>query len=120
MEKQFISTQKYLIVGPRKIRDVVSLIKRLSPVDAISKLEFINKKSSSLLAKVIKTTLAQAKTQGISDSNLKFKEIQVEEGPRLKRGRPVSRGMWHPYKKRMSHIRVVLVENKIKKDESQS
>jgi len=32
----------------------------------------------------------------------------------LKRGRPVSRGMWHPYKRRMSHIRIVL-EGKVKK-----
>ena len=36
----------------------------------------------------------------------------------LKRGRPVSRGRWHPYKKRMSHIRVVLYvkDEKVKDD----
>ena len=98
MEKQFISTQKYLIIGPRKVREIVPLVKKLRPVDAIAKLEFIRKRGSDLLAKVIKTAVSQAKSQGISDTDLVFKEIQVGEGPRLKRGRPVSRGRWHPYK----------------------
>lgn len=121
MEKKFISTQKYLVVGPRKVRGVVSLVKKLGPLEAINKLKFINKKSSELLIKVIKTAIAQAKAQGVSDSDLIFKEIQIGEGPRLKRGRPVSRGMWHPFKKRMSHIRVVLVaKEEKKKDVTQS
>jgi large subunit ribosomal protein L22 len=112
MEKTFVSTQKYLIVSPKKVRDVVALIKKLKPVDAIQKLEFTRKRSSELLIKVIKTAIAQAKIQGVGDTDLSFKEIQVFEGPRLKRGRPVSRGRWHPYKKRMSHIKVVLAEVK--------
>ncbi len=122
MEKNFTSTQKYLIVGPRKVREVVALIKKLSPLDAIQKLEFTRKHSSEFLVKVIKTAIGQAKTQGVADTDLVFKEIQVSEGPRLKRGRPVSRGRWHPYKKRMSHIRIILtakkaVEPKEKKSE---
>jgi large subunit ribosomal protein L22 len=110
MGKQFISTQKYLIIGPRKVREIASLVKKLRPVDAIVKLGFIRKRGSDLLAKVIKTAVSQAKSQGIGDTDLVFKEIQVGEGPRLKRGRAVSRGRWHPYRKRMSHIRVVLTE----------
>jgi large subunit ribosomal protein L22 len=58
--------------------------------------------------KVIKAALASARERGLSEDSLKFKEIQIGEGPRLKRGRPVSRGQWHPYKKRMSHIKVIL------------
>lgn len=112
MEKLFVSTQKYLIVSPKKVRDVVALIKKLKPTEAIQKLEFTRKRSSELLIKVIKTAIGQAKIQGVSDTDLVFKEIQVFEGPRLKRGRPVSRGRWHPYKKRMSHIKVVLAEFK--------
>lgn len=115
MEKQFISTQKYLVIGPRKVRGVVALIKKLKPTEAVTKLEFVKKRGSEFLVKVIKTAIAQAKAQGVGDSDLVFKEIQVSEGPRLKRGRPVSRGMWHPYKKRMSHIRVVLVAREEKK-----
>lgn len=108
MEKKFVATQKYLIISPRKVRDVVAIIKGLDPLTAISKLEFIRKRSSELLIKVIKTAMGQAKAQGVSDTDLVFSEIQIGEGPRLKRGRAASRGRWHPYKKRMSHIRIVL------------
>ncbi len=119
MDQTFTSTQKYLIIGPRKVREVVALVKEMSPVTALEKLVFVRKRSSELLAKVIKTAMAQARVKGVSDSDLVFKEIQITEGPRLKRGRPVSRGRWHPYKKRMSHIRVTLSVNKKKVEKSE-
>jgi large subunit ribosomal protein L22 len=37
-----------------------------------------------------------------------FKEIQINEGPSFKRWRAGSRGRIKPYKRRTSHIRVVL------------
>lgn len=117
---EFIATQKYLIESPRKIREVVTLIKKLSPTEAIAKLEFVNKRASKALIKVIKTVLGQAKIAGVSENALKFKEIQVGEGPRLKRGRPVSRGRWHPYIKPMAHIRVVLTKEDSQIQESES
>lgn len=120
MEKTFISTQKYLIISPRKVRDVVDMIKKLHPVNAIAKLEFIRKRSSDLLIKVIKTAIAQAKAQGVGETELVFKEIQISEGPRLPRGRAASRGRWHPYKKRMSHIKVILTVKKAEKEKSET
>ena len=115
MEKQFISTQKYLLMSPRKIRLVVAVIKKMKPVEAIEKLPFVQKRAGADLAKVIKSAVASAKNAGVSETDLVFKEIQIGEGPRLKRGKAVSRGMWHPFKRRMSHIRVVLTT--IKKEE---
>jgi len=108
MEKQFIATQKYLLQSPRKIRLVAALIKKMKPVEAIEKLPFVQKRSSLEVAKVIKNAIASAKNAGVADTDLIFKEIQIGEGPRLKRGRAASRGRWHPFKRRMSHIRVVL------------
>lgn len=105
---EIIASQKYLLLSPRKIRPVVRLIKKLTPVEAVERLPFVGKKASEPLAKVIKQALANARNKGLADSDLIFKEIQIGEGPRLKRGRPVSRGQWHPIKKRMSHIRIVL------------
>ncbi len=112
MEKTYTSTQKYLIMSPRKIRLVTDLIKKMKPVDAVEKLPFVQKRAGEAVAKVIKSALANARNQGASDVDLIFKEIQVGEGPRLKRGRAASRGRWHPFKHRMSHIRVVLVSGK--------
>lgn len=116
---QFISTQKYLRISPKKVRDVARLAKKLSPVEAVEKLPFINKKASVYIIKVIKTALAMAKEKSISDTDLLIKEIQVSEGPRLKRGQPVSRGSWHPIIKRMCHIRVVLETKEPEKKEEE-
>ena len=105
---EFISKQNYLRMSPRKIRPVVALIKKLTPIKAVETLPFIGKRASVPLRKVIMTALANAKDKGVSESDLVFKEIQINEGPRLKRGLAISRGRWHPIKKRMSHIKIIL------------
>ncbi len=110
--KEFKATQKYLLMSPRKIRLVVEVVKKMKPAEAVEKLPFVQKRAGEFLMKVIKSAIAAAKAQGVSETDLIFKEIQIGEGPRLKRGRAASRGMWHPFKKRMSHIRVVLQANK--------
>ena len=114
MEKQFKATQKYLLMSPRKIRLVVGVIKKMKPAEAVEKLPFTQKRAGAELAKVIKSAITSAKNAGVSETDLIFKEIQVGEGPRLKRGKAASRGMWHPFKRRMAHIRVILVSTKAK------
>jgi large subunit ribosomal protein L22 len=109
---EYKSTQKYLIMSPRKIRLVVELVKKMKPSEAVEKLAFVQKRAAESLGKVIKSALANAKNQGVSETDLVFKEIQIGEGPRLKRGRAASRGRWHQFKRRMSHIRVVLTTTK--------
>ncbi len=108
MEKEFKATQKYLLMSPRKIRLVVGVIKKMKPAEAVEKLPFVQKRAGIELSKVIKSAIASAKNAGVGETDLIFKEIQIGEGPRLKRGRAASRGMWHPFKRRMAHIRVVL------------
>lgn len=112
MNKEFKATQKYLLMSPRKIRLVVGVIKKMKPAEAIEKLPFVQKRAGAEVAKVIKAAVSAAKNAGVSETDLVFKEIQIGEGPRLKRGKAVSRGMWHPFKRRMSHIRVILVSTK--------
>jgi len=58
--------------------------------------------------------VSNAKNKGIDSADLRFVEIQINEGPRIKRGRPVSRGRWHPVLKRMSHIKVIVEAKKEK------
>jgi large subunit ribosomal protein L22 len=114
---EIISTQKYILLSPKKIRPVANLIKRMRVEQAIERLPFVNKKGSEFLLKVLKTAFSDAKNRGISEENIYIKEIQITEGPRLKRGIAVSRGQWHPITKRMSHIKVILgVKEVVKKD----
>lgn len=109
--------QKYLLISPKKVRVVANMIKRLSPSLAVESLSLVGKAASEPLRKVILSAIANARVKGISEDTLSFKEIQIGEGPRLKRGQPVSRGQWHPIKKRMSHIKIILMTNEVKKEE---
>jgi large subunit ribosomal protein L22 len=111
---EFKSEQKHLIISPRKVRPVVEVIKKMTPAKALESLPFIKKRASEYLIKVIKSAVANAGQKGADVQNLVFKEIQIGEGPRLKRGQPVSRGRWHPIKKRMSHIKVILMTKRTK------
>lgn len=110
---EFKSEQKYLILSPRKIRPVIDVIKKMTPNKALESLPFIKKRASEFVFKVIKSAVANATQKGVDSNTLVFKEIQIGEGPRLKRGQPVSRGRWHPIKKRMSHVKVILMTKKV-------
>ena len=103
-----IATQKYLITSPKKLREVANVAKKLSPAKALEILPFIGKRAAGPLSKVIKSAIANAKVKGEAEGDLVFKEIQISEGPRLKRWRAGAHGRAKPFKKRMSHIRVVL------------
>jgi large subunit ribosomal protein L22 len=120
MEKTYKATQKFLLMSPRKLRQVVSLVKEMKPQEAVEKLPFAGRRAGMELAKVIKNAMASAKNQGIGETDLIFKEIRIGQGPSLKRGRAASRGRWHPYKRRMSHVRVVLAAAKLSRDKEDS
>lgn len=116
---KYIHTQKFVRISPTKIRPLARLIKKMNPLKAMEVLPLVRKRAAVPLLKTIKAAVANARNQGADDSSLIINELQIGEGPRLKKGRPVSRGLWHPYKRRMSHIRIVL-EDKIKDDEKKS
>ncbi len=88
------------------------MVKSLAPQKALEILPHIQKAASRPVAKVIASAVANAKQKGASEADLVFKEIQVTRGPILKRGRPASRGRWHPIQKKSSHIRVVVTDQK--------
>ena len=110
--------QKNVGMSPKKLRFVADVARKMKPQDAIEKLPFIGKKAAEPIILVLKSALANAKNKEIDAANLVIKELQINEGPRLKRGRPVSRGRWHPYKRRMSHIRVILETKEPEKEKT--
>jgi large subunit ribosomal protein L22 len=100
---------KFIRITPRKMRLLVDAIKTLSPVVALENLENINKSGSKILIKVITSAMANAVNNNkLEKDKLKFKRFDISEGVRIKRFRPVSRGMAHGYKHRTTHVRVVL------------
>lgn len=107
---QAISTQKHIRMSPRKLRLVVNMVKHMTPSRAVEVLPFMNKRAALPLQKVIKTAIANAKVKGAEEQSLVFAEIQIGEGPRLKRYRAGSRGRYKPYTHDMAHIRVVVTD----------
>ena len=106
---EYISTQKFIRMSPTKIRVVVEAIKKMSPEKAVEVLPYVGKRAAEPLQKTIKSAIANARMQGAKPEELVFKEIQIGEGPRLKRGRAASKGRYHSIVKKMAHIRVVLM-----------
>ena len=102
--------QKHIRTSPRKVREVTDMIRGLSPLDALEMLPLIQKRAALPVYKTIKSAVANAQMKGLDAQNLFFKEIQVGEGKTLKRTQAVSRGMWHPIAKRMSHISITVAE----------
>jgi len=105
---QIVSTQKNIVISPKKVRPITEQVKFLTPTKALEVLPLVHKRGALYINKVIKSALANAKQKGVNPDELIIKEIQIGDAPRLKRGKPVSRGMGHSRLKRMSHIRIVL------------
>lgn len=101
--------QKYVRQTPRKLRLVADAVRDLSLDQALVQLKFTPKKAARTLRQVLLQAQANLKTKTPSDvDKVTIQSIQIEEGPRLKRWQPVSRGRAHPILKRLSHIKVLV------------
>lgn len=104
--------QKNLHHSPRKLRLVADLIRRQKPTQALLTLRFTRKAAAIPLSKAIQTALGNAKSQKIDESNLTFKSLEINEGQKMKRFRAGTRGRVKRYVKKMSHIKIVLSDEK--------
>jgi large subunit ribosomal protein L22 len=101
---------KNVRISPKKLRFLLSGIKKLSPKEALVYLLYTPKKGAKILYQAIKSSISNAKNYlKIGEERLKFKVIAINEGLRLKRYHPGGRGTTKPYKKRFSHIIITLI-----------
>lgn len=105
-----VSTRKNVRQSARKLRFVVASLRGITkPGDMLTRLRFVQRKAAEPIAKTIQTAMADAeKTYQLKKESLSVRSIVVNEGPTLKRWRPVSRGTAHSIHKRTAHIKVVL------------
>ncbi len=107
---------KSVRMSPRKVRLVADAIRQLSIEQAFIVLEATQNRAAGPLAKTLQSAVANATTNNNLDrDNLIIDSILVNEGQALKRFHPSSRGRVHPYKKKSSHITIVLKEKAVKK-----
>lgn len=100
---------KYIHVGPRKLRLVADLVRNMPAESALTILSQLSKTAARPLITAIKSAIANATNNAkLKSQDLKIKTIEVGQGTAFKRWRAVARGSAHGFKKRTSHIRVVL------------
>lgn len=107
---EYQATTKYVRVATRKVRLVADSIRKLTPTAALTALTHATKAAAEPLTKTIASAVANAKQKGVDEGTLHFKTIEIMGGPALKRWQAVSRGQAHAFKKRMTHIRIVLTD----------
>ena len=106
------ATAKYMHIAPRKVRLVVDMIRGQGVEQALGILEFTAKRAARLVAKTLKSAVANAEsTQNVDVDALYVKRVYVDEGPVLKRFLPRAHGRATQVLKRTSHVTVVVDEH---------
>jgi len=101
---------KYIRISPRKVRQVIDLIKGKKVREATNILKYTPKKAAYLLAKVLKSASFNAanKRKEVDVNNMRIKLCYADGGPMIKRIQPRAMGRANRILKRTSHITVVL------------
>lgn len=106
---EIVAQSKYVRISPRKMRLVADLVRGLSAQEAMDILTHLNKRAAKPLLLTLKQGIGNAVNNfNLKKDNLLIKKLEIGKGPTFKRGRPVSRGVWHPILKRTCHIKMVL------------
>ena len=97
-----------LRISPRKVRLVAGLIKGKRAQQALDQMLFVTKRSVAPLTKLVKSGIANAESMKLDAAHLWIKDLQVNEGVKLKRWRPKGFGRASPIQKKTSRISLVL------------
>lgn len=98
-------------MSPKKMRDISRIIQGRKAAEAADYLALIPRKSARLIAKTLKSAIANAENNSnLSADALTVKSAVIENGPVLKRFKAGARGSAMPRRKKMSHIRIVLTD----------
>ena len=102
---------RYLRITPRKVRVVADLIRGKKVAAALAQLAYVEKRAALPVAKLLRSAVANADqaTKGQLDVDQLFvKELQVGQGPSLRRFMPRAMGRAFKVLKKTSHIFVVV------------
>jgi large subunit ribosomal protein L22 len=94
--------------SPRKVRLLADLVRGKKVSEALTTLQFVDKRAADPFAKVIKSAVANAADQGQNVDNLVVKTVTVNKGVTYRRMMPRARGSASRINKRNSHILVEL------------
>lgn len=117
MQDGYKAKHRHAMISARKARLVVDVVRGLPVNTALNRLKHMNRRASPMVAKVIKSAMANAQQQGsVNIDRLNVSEAFCDEGTTLKRWRPRAQGRVYPILKRTCHISVVLRESESEED----
>ena len=98
-------------MSPKKVRRVLGLIRGKKAGQALAILKFMPSPSAEAVAKTLKSAVANAENNNMMVvDDLKVVEAYANDGPRLRRFRPQSRGRVNRIVRRFCHITVSVDE----------
>ena len=107
---------KYIRMAPRKISRVLDLVKGLNVSDALNTLHFTQKSATVPIEKAIHSAVANLgnieEGQRLDLNDIYITRASVDQGPTLKRFRPMSMGRAGKIRKRTSHLTIVVEDSK--------
>src|SRR5664279_2259783 len=105
---------KSVRISPRKLRLVADAMRNLSIDEAFLVLEVAQQRAAQTISKTLSSAIANATNNAkLERKNLFIQSVMVNDAPAMKRFRPSTRGRIHPYKKRGSHLTIVLNEKAV-------
>jgi large subunit ribosomal protein L22 len=106
---EVIAHSRFIRRGPRKARLVADMVRGMRVEEALSALQFAPQHAAHDVAKTIRSAAANAEHNfELSRDELWLKTVMIDDGPTMKRIRPVSRGSAHQYFHRTCHITVIV------------
>lgn len=102
---------KFTGISAQKTRLVVDEMRGKRAEDALAILQFMPQQAAKVVAKTIKSAVANAEENfGLDSEDLYITKIYADEAPSRKWRRFGARGRFKPWIRRSSHITVVLEE----------
>jgi large subunit ribosomal protein L22 len=99
-------------MSPRKVRQVVDLIRGKGVDESMQTLQFTNKAAKVPVEKTLRSAVANIfhtdEGSKLETTDLYVKQAFVDEGPTMKRFRPRAMGRATRIRKRTSHITIVV------------
>jgi len=99
-------------MSAQKMREVVRQIQGLPAQQAVAVLAVVPRKSARLVAKTLKSAIANAENNnGLKAENLRVKSAVAGTATSMKRFTPKARGSAGPIIKRNCHIKIVVSDS---------
>jgi large subunit ribosomal protein L22 len=107
MEVQAIT--KNFRMSPQKVREVVRQVQGLPAEQALAVLQFVPRKSARVVAKTLKSAIANAENNhGLKVADLIVRRAAAETAGSIRRFTPKARGSAGPILKRSCHVKIIL------------